>query len=501
MPLSADPALLQDVVACARRHGVSGVHLSHSLCHDADDLLEHAGRAQAMAAFVRASRAAGLRVWCWTHEVCKPPEVCRPAGRLDFDGPQLWRHLEAKYDRFLGSVLPDLDGLVLTCAETDFLVYHDTRLQSAASRAARTTRLARALHEHCARHGRRLALRDFVYRRPEVAAMRDAIADCPPEMVVMTKSVPHDWHPFYPPNPLLGGVGGREQWMELDLGHEYEGQHLYPYAEVEANLARLRYGHARGIRQVVARLDRAVEFRGASALHRPWGRLELLTLQRFAQNPAITAAEIWAQWEQSQFPGARRAVELATAAVQSLLFPQGFWYADHSRLPTWDYATTHLIDGNADRLPDWTGDPVHLERDRLFRTMPEQWVDALRHEAAAGLARARESADLIRHAAPPPAEAAAWRDGADSLLIWMELFALHREVYFALSCARRRDHPRAAAALPAALERLEAACAQAAGRLADQRLENETATSHFPRVLASLRAALADAPFGQAAVF
>lgn len=492
MPLSADPVLLRSVVAGAARHGASAVHLSHAICHDADDLLDNAARAADVAAFVRQARAAGLGVWCWTHEVCKPPASCLRHGQLDFDGAALWRHLTEKYRRFLTTVLPDLDGLVLTCAETDYLVYQDAQLSSRSSREARTTQLARALHEICRQHGRRLALRDFVYRRTEVAAMARAIADCPRELIVMTKSVPHDWHPFYPPNPLLGEVGGREQWMELDFGHEYEGQHLYPYAEVAANLTRLRHGHARGIRHFIARLDRAVEFTGASCLHRPWGRVELLTLQRFAENPTVTADDIWREWESEQFPGARRAVELATAAVQALLFPRSFWYADHSRLPTWEYAASHLVDGNADRLPIWTGTPEHLERERLFRSLPAAWLAELQAEADRGLAQAREAAALIRAARPPAAEQLAWQQGADSLLIWLELFARHRSAFFPIEFARLHGRQPDSSAGDLALDELEAACTRVAPTLADQRLENEPATAHFARALASLRAAQAE---------
>ncbi|MBI5691062.1 MAG: hypothetical protein HZC55_13320 [Verrucomicrobia bacterium] len=491
LPLSEDPALLASVLAQAGPWGVRAVHLSHALCHDADDLLEDAGRAERMAEFVRRCRAAGLRVWCWTHEICRPPADCLQAGQLDFDAPALWQHLAAKYQRFLTAVLPDLEGLVLTCAETDFLVYHDRDLRSGSTRPARTTRLARALHDCCRRHGCRLALRDFVYRRTEVSDMAQAIGDCPPDLIVMTKSVPHDWHPFYPSNPLLGAVGGREQWMELDLGHEYEGQHLYPYAEVEANLVRLRDGYARGVRTFAVRLDRAVEFRGVSALHCPWGRLELLTLRRFAEDPGVAAETIWGEWERTQFPGARRAVELATRAVQTLLFPQRFWYADHSRLPTWEYAATHLVDGNADRLPIWTGRAEDAAAEAEFRGMSATWRQVLQAEAREGLALARECVRLIRgapHAAP---ELDAWRQAADSLEAWSELFALHREAFFAIEVLRWHSAPAGAAAAESAVDELERACVRWAPRLAHQRLENERATAHFPRVIASLRTAAA----------
>lgn len=487
LPLADASELHRDVSHQAVSRGCAEIQISHHVCHDVDDLLDHPERAQRVRELVAGYRAAGLRVWCWTHEFRLPPRSSVQAGRLDFDDPAIWRHLEEKYRRFLTSVLPEIDGLVLTFAETDFPVYQDEFIVGGGSAALRTARLANALHAICQRHGKRLAIRDFVYRRHEVEAMADALARCHDDIAIMTKCVPHDWHPFYPLNPLLGRVGAKEQWIEFDFGHEYEGQHLYPYAEVEANLDRLRHAHARGVRTLVVRLDRAVQFRGRSALHSPWGRLELLTVQRFAENPRVEAEAIWHEWERSEFPGARRLVEQATQAVQQMLFPHEFWYADHSRLPTWDYAATHLVDGNADRLPVWTGDALHRERESLFRTMPAAWLDDLLREAERAQERVEECVALLAQA--PAASAARWRGGVQQLSAWMDLFSRHRRAYFLIEFVRRNPGQAAAADVAEAVDSLEEACRRWRPLLDDAALEDAPATANFDRVVKSLREA------------
>ncbi len=492
LPLADAPALHRDVAALARPLGCRQVQLSHHLCHDADDLIGDPARAARARETVAAYRAAGQSVWCWTHEVRLPPAACVRAGRLDFDDPALWSALEAKYARFFTTVLPGIDGLVLTFAETDFPVYQDGQVDGGGTPAQRTARLANALQAICRRHGKRLAIRDFVYRRSEIEAMAEALAACDDDIVIMSKCVPHDWHPFYPVNPLLGRTGSKEQWIEFDFGHEYEGQHLYPYAEVEANLERLRHAYACGVKTVLVRLDRAVRFLGRSALHCPWGRLELLTVQRFAADPRVEAEAIWSEWEASQFPGARRLVEAATKAVQLMLFPHEFWYADHSRLPTWDYAATHLVDGNADRLPVWTGHALHREREWLFRTMPRPWLEELEREAHRALALASECARMLD--AAPAAAAGPWRSGIRQLGLWMALFARHRRAYFLIEFARRHPDAVAADEITAAIDDLASACAQAEPELASAMLEQEVAPANFARVIASLRRAAPLAP-------
>jgi hypothetical protein len=489
LPLADASDLHRDAAQQAISRGCAEIQISHYICHDVDDLLDHPERARRTRELVAGYRRAGLSVWCWTHEFRLPPKSSVRGARLDFEDPAIWRHLEEKYRRFLTEILPEIDGLVLTFAETDFPVYQDEFIQGGGTPAQRTARLANALHGICRRHGKRLAIRDFVYRRHEVEAMADALAQCDDGIAIMTKCVPHDWHPFYPINPLLGRVGAKEQWIEFDFGHEYEGQHLYPYAEVEANLERLRHAHACGVQTLVVRLDRPVEFRGRSALHTPWGRLELLTVQRFAENPRIEAEEIWGEWERSEFPGARRLVEQSTRAVQQMLFPHEFWYADHSRLPTWEYAATHLVDGNADRLPVWTGDALHREREWLFRTMPPAWLEELLREAERAQARAAECAAILTKA--PSDKAGPWRSGLHQLGAWMELFAGHRRAYFLIEFVRRNPGQDRAAEIALAVQALEESCRRWRPLLADAMLEDAPATANFDRVVKSLRDAAA----------
>ena len=250
LPLTLDVEYVRDASNLAKAYGgVTGFHLSHRLVHNADDVMEDPERLAKVREVVEALKEGGFEVWCWTHEVKNPPAECVSDGVLDLDHPALPKHLEEKYRRFLQELLPGLDGLVLTFAETQFEVYKSknvtSREHAGPDAPARKTRwLVHRMLEICRRHGVDLTIRDFVYRLDEIEAMLEAIAAVDDGVAVMSKCVPHDWQPYYPENPVLGRVGAKAQWIEFDLGHEYEMQTLLPFAEPE-----LLYRRARAARR------------------------------------------------------------------------------------------------------------------------------------------------------------------------------------------------------------------------------------------------------------
>lgn len=491
IPLSNDFAYHRDVAVRATAAGCSQVQLSHNICHNADDLLDDPAKALRAREITQLHRQAGQEVWCWTHEFRNPPAEFIEDRLLDLDQPGLWTFLEAKYTRFFEEVLPDLDGLILTFAETHFPVYQDRRVKSRESRQMRTARLIRTLYTVCRRHGKRLAVRDFVYRLDEVERMTETIRDVERDVPVMSKCVPHDWEPFYPHNPTIGAYGLREQWVEYDLGHEYEGQHLYPFAEVERNLERLRYGYARGVRTVALRLDRPMVLGRQSALYTPWGELELLVFSRFSQDPAVEAEDIWRRWAADKFPGARELVETATTCVYKFMFALRFWMANHSNLPTVEYAETHINDGNADRLPVWTGKAEDWEADRNFRAMPRFWLDTCLQEADEAERLAQRCAEIASRTDCADGWRDVWLRGVRNLELWCGLFCAYKRVYFPLQYLARNPGTMPKADVERALNQLETLCQDAAPEIRAQHLEWRVTAEAFPEVLASLRARLA----------
>ncbi|MFW6252852.1 MAG: hypothetical protein ACOC4F_02865 [bacterium] len=177
----------------------------------------------------------------------------------------------------------------------------------------------------------------------------------------------HEVH--HPPAYLLGAFPEREQWVEHDLGHEYEGQHVYPYADLPQLASRIATSAAAGSSTVCLRLDRYHGDTGQSAIYTPWGRRELETAFATARGASSNESDLLDCAEEAEL------LACATRVVNHMLFPARMWLADHSNLPDYRYAIAHLVDGNADRLPDWTNDVDDIAVAEAFRTMNDTVCD------------------------------------------------------------------------------------------------------------------------------
>ncbi|MDA3960266.1 MAG: hypothetical protein PF961_05720 [Planctomycetota bacterium] len=157
----------------------------------------------------------GMQVSVWVHEFA---DLDPAWGPVAIDNDALWRGLSERYAHMLDAVIPEVDTLVLTVAETDIWVTDDPEL---------LVRLCQTLHAACAARSKRLMLRSFIYHPDECERVAQAIAQLPDEVAIMTKATPQDWHLRSVDHPLLGRVGSKQQVVEFDVTGEYwRGTHL-----------------------------------------------------------------------------------------------------------------------------------------------------------------------------------------------------------------------------------------------------------------------------------
>lgn len=434
LPLTLDQQYIETAVRMARDHDVEAFHLSHKLVMDAEDVLNDPERREQVLRAMAAMKQGGLKIWCWTHEIkTLPPGMAKGKDkkdkRVNLRNPELQRFLDAKYDDFVSRALPGLEGLVVTFAETNLPVYQHADPALARQNLEDLAALVRA---PLARRGVKLAVRDFVYRKDEMAVMAQAIGGMAPDVALMSKIVPHDWEPFYPVNPMVGAVAPREQWVEFDLGLEYEGQNVLPYSDPRQLLGWLREIRKRGVETVCLRLDRHDGDQGKSALATPWGRLSLDVFTEFSRNPGVSAEEVIARWERTQFPGAARVLELSTRVARRAMFPKKLWYQNHSELPTFNYARSHLTGGGADRLATWTGAPEDKRAEELCDRPTPEWYKELMDEDQQS---ARDLTEIRRILAENKVDLDArpeWKRGLESLDAYAALFAASKRAHFSV---------------------------------------------------------------------
>jgi len=337
-----DMSHILHLIDIAPSYGVNGIQLSHDIIMDAHEILEDENRQRDFKKIIEEAHARGLKVTFWTHELAKvPEEFIGEDGRVDLDREELWLWFRTKYERVF-SLLPNIDGVVLTFHETRYIVYDNGRVSSELPEEARVAKLINELASVCAKHGKKLYVRTFAYQPEELEFIKRGLLAVNADITVMSKCVPHDWQPYYPPNPLLGDVGGHPQIMEIDLGHEFTGKSLIPYCNVNYIKRMLDIAARRGVIGVVARVERHS--------YHPFGtpnEVDIYALSKLWLNLDYSLSSIWQEWAEQKYgkaaaPYVISALRRTEKIVNLTYFPLGAWVTTHSFIPSLNYAVSHL---------------------------------------------------------------------------------------------------------------------------------------------------------------
>ncbi|TVR16883.1 MAG: hypothetical protein EA401_00915 [Planctomycetota bacterium] len=188
-------------------------------------------------------------------------------------------------------------------------------------------------------------------------------------------------------------------------------------------------------------------------------------------------------WEQGQFPGAAAWLREATDCTRRVLFPRGQWYGNHSNIPTFGYAQTHLTGGNADRLAAWSGNPADAFNEQAMATMPKGWWQLMALEGDAEAQRAQGLLDYLDAQPDLGTFADQWRLGAQRLLLMARLFAAHRHAYFRIRAVQEETEHISRQEIDQAIDAFAHLANDAATlcepcRLEGKNLDNQGATGH-----------------------
>ncbi len=218
------------------------------------------------------------------------------------------------------------------------------------------------------------------------------------------------------------------------------------------------------------RLDRYHGDTGQSAIYTPWGRRELETAFATARGASSNESDLLDCAEEAEL------LACATRVVNHMLFPARMWLADHSNLPDYRYAIAHLVDGNADRLPDWTNDVDDIAVAEAFRTMNDTVCDPpLSTRLAQEMLEAHEALERCRELiARHEQTLGRYAAGVRSLSAWLDVWKAWRKAFFAL---RRFEETGtgSSADIQAAINRARSAAQACAPELEGRFLEQKPA--------------------------
>jgi len=362
---------LQSAIPKAEAAGMNRIQLSHDIIMNIHQLF-HQDTLQLVRRAAQLAHQHNLAVDVWTHELDNVPQYLKQGDKVVLDD-KLWTWLQRRYKRAF-ELVPQIDGVVLTFAETEFKVYGN-RVISNLPPAERVAKLITIMAEVCAQHRKLLFVRTFVHQPDALQILGQSltiIADKTqqhPNIIVMSKCVPHDWTPYYPYNPLLGKTDGLPQIVEIDLGQEYTGQSKILHCEVDYVCKVLAYARRKNVVGAVARIERLTHNR---ALDTP-NEVNIYAFSRLLNDPTVPPEKLWIEWATKRYgpkaaPYIIQALKPTFEITNLTFFPLGHWFTKHSKLPDFSYAYNSIIERQTAK---WISAPIYeLRRDELLTPTP-----------------------------------------------------------------------------------------------------------------------------------
>jgi hypothetical protein len=353
--------------------------------------------------------AQGIPYYLWVHEFDDVPNRFLLRGRVNMDDPELWTYLQDRYQRLLAAV-PGTAGFVLTLHESDLKVFRHGDVATRFDVPERIYRVSKLLYDLLKRHGKQLIVRNFFYEPLEMELFKQGVDRLPDDVIVMSKDTTHEFHPFYPWDPLHGQMGRKRQIIEVDLGVEKAWDSRGAYAQTDYVRRVVQRGRQTRAAGLVgrARLFAAQPFLDSHEVN-------LYAFSRFMADPGLTVDRVLSDWAGRRYPP--RAVPHIVSALKrtEMINHRGRWHLEYWFTKglgrEWgDYAYIYSRVLLRSRFK-WTGAAADRDlEDKLYhpdvatfrRAVAEK--DAVVAEVQAGQADLREAARYLAAAQLAPLE-------------------------------------------------------------------------------------------------
>lgn len=318
----------------------------------------------------------GLNYYVWTHELDGIPARFLKNGKVDMDDPKLYKFLKDRYQQ-LFTILPDASGMVLTFHETDYKVFRDEDVSTSMSISERIYKVSKLLYDVLKENRKTLIVRNFFYENYEIEAFSEALKRLPDDIIVMNKPVPHEFHPFYPPDPMHGNVGKKRQLIEIDLGVEKALGKDGIYAQTEFIQRFVRRAQEKGLAGMVGRC-RLYYDKPFEDSH----EVNLWAFSQFMGNPDLSVDEVLTNWAKKRYPYAPEAADYLCSAFKRTQFINHNgryfleWWLTKSIGDEWGDYPYYLGHIHSRTRYKWTGDPADkkLENNLIY---PDDQIFAL----------------------------------------------------------------------------------------------------------------------------
>ena len=382
----------------ATQYEINTVVFSHGMIGETSQLFDGSERGEQLRQLAEQAHGLGLRAWIWVHELDNVPEKFLLNKVVQMDRPGFWRWLEQRYEQVFAAY-PEFDGLILTFHETQYPVFRDDRVQSRLSKPDRFARMISTIHKVCSRYKKDFIVRTFLYEPIELQWVKEGLLQCDSGVIVQSKCVPHDWDPYYPPNPLIGAFPKNRQIIEFDCSSEFTGKNRVPYTSPEYFERHWRFDLSQpGVVGYNARVDHG----GHDAIYTP-NEINLYALYRLTADATVTASDIWQEWTSKHY-GNDAAAKIrdvlfpSYAIINKTFFPLHFWTTNKSVLPSFKYANGHISERT---LAKWIPDqPFYKDLEERLNHPDPLLLEQIMAERDTTVAMAQEALLALQAAKP-----------------------------------------------------------------------------------------------------
>ena len=295
---------------------------------------------------LRLAADAGIAVWINVKEIGFSDEVLALRPEVVKDGivcpsEPFWTEYVTSKTEELFADFPALAGMIVSFGSQESRASRvQNRCQCPLCRSEPLrdwyARFIRALHEPAARHGKRLAVRDFAYKPEDHAPLIDAVGAAHADVIFCIKAMPHDFYITFPDNPAIGRLP-REQWVEYDVMGQFFGWGVMPCLVLTDLRARMAHWERERVVGAIFRIEweRINDLDCLDTLN----ETNLIAAAALASGEDIDATEVCRRWLAAHGRDVNAAAWLAEILdatlpiVRHAAYIDDFVSADNSMLP------------------------------------------------------------------------------------------------------------------------------------------------------------------------
>ena len=181
----------------------------------------------------------GIEVWVEVKEIEFSDEVLEKFPQLWKNGficptePVWFEYLKLKTEEFF-EFFPDMAGIILSPGSPESRAFLSAGTKCTCERCQATDfgdwchDIIMALYNPVKAHGKKLAIRDFVYTPEDHERLAKVINRIPKDIIFSIKTTPRDFWPTFPNNAMFGRFKDRPQWIEYDTFGQFYGWGVCP---------------------------------------------------------------------------------------------------------------------------------------------------------------------------------------------------------------------------------------------------------------------------------